>query len=365
MKKLLGLLGAMGLTATSAATVIACGDNGDKEEGLVLADGIDVKKVIETLEIEVTAEGKLAIDYKDTEAKPEIPGDEPGYEGFPGTAVGGEMDSYGFLFEETKDLKNTEETAYGFSAKGTAGSDKFTLFVIKLDLTDINEEENTGVAKASVLNKQEFTIPKAEEQKDELILDNKTLEIIQGLTGEINITSDQDLAGITIKETVEGITTEIEGKKILIFVDSTVKVQDYTFTISGENFKDTQFIVEVQEYIYQLTPEAGQELPTSSETAWEFIYDKLEPSNQNEEEIVLELADNKQFEDDFMIDGTKIALNSSWTDGEDGFLKVKTKLVDNKLTITFGAIGLTETKEMKIKYNNSNEITLFYTVVAA
>ncbi|WP_339021671.1 lipoprotein [Spiroplasma endosymbiont of Atherix ibis] len=75
-------------------------------------------------------------------------------------------------------------------------------------------------------------------------LNKEEIEVEQGKTGEINITSVSDLEGIKITGEIENkVTTKVRDKKITITVSKTSEVKDYILTITGNKINNKSFTV--------------------------------------------------------------------------------------------------------------------------
>ncbi|AHI52961.1 lipoprotein [Spiroplasma culicicola] len=242
MKKLLGLLGAMGMVASTSSVVIACGDKPEDTKALTPAEGVDAAKIIETFEIE-QADGKISKNYEDTAAIPEAEG-IPGIEGFPGSTSTVEFDTTKVLFNETKELEGQNlETGIGymFSIQAKQDDTSATIYVIKTDASGLTEE-GKGTIKNTTVYKYKVDLPQPE------VKELKADDVKAKTTGIKDLADlaavNTELAKITM-DGLESLTavakdgSETDVTVTIAVAEGYTLVGDATFDIAGAIKEET------------------------------------------------------------------------------------------------------------------------------
>ncbi|WP_339020236.1 lipoprotein [Spiroplasma endosymbiont of Atherix ibis] len=208
MKKLLSLLATTGLVATTSSTVVACGDGEAAKNKNVTLD---------KQSIEVTQGGTGEISITSTND-------------LTGVKIEGQVENKVTATVQDKKIKITvsetaEEKDYILTITGDKINSKHFLVKVK----EKSVSSLTTVVKTNV------------------ILYSEIVEVTQGGTGEISITSTNDLTGVKIEDQVENkVTTAISGKKIIITVSETAEEKDYILKITGKNINSKTFKVIVK-----------------------------------------------------------------------------------------------------------------------
>ncbi|QEH61678.1 hypothetical protein SCHIN_v1c04810 [Spiroplasma chinense] len=147
MKKLLSIFAATGLVASTTTTVVACSN--EKISKFTLVEGATKEKIIEASGV-VVKDGKLDKDYKETNLNEVFGGEsELKYKGkIYGLVLDINTKDLASLFVESKKMMDDNEEGreglpefHGFSAKGNKGDKSFTLYLFKMDTTDLKEVE--------------------------------------------------------------------------------------------------------------------------------------------------------------------------------------------------------------------------------
>ncbi|WP_368487106.1 lipoprotein [Spiroplasma sp. DGKH1] len=159
MKKLLAILGAVGLTATGASSVVAC-DKSDKDSTeisqLTFVDGKSVKDLEALMIKDKIADGKVVAD---SVATPDMTGDPSWFN----LDQAGQQESEPILalFQETKDFKNSMDQdgnilAYTFTVEAKQGATEITLILNKMEgkVEMPQEGEQVKVPPLTVMAKQ-------------------------------------------------------------------------------------------------------------------------------------------------------------------------------------------------------------------
>ncbi|AOG60888.1 hypothetical protein SHELI_v1c09390 [Spiroplasma helicoides] len=154
MKKLLSLLAATGLVATSGSVAVAC--NKADQNSLTYVEGKSDKDVVEILKNEYIKDNKLIEDYKDFD------GDLEGVKfKTEGKLIPDESKYLMPLFNNTKDIKSTEvssdekSTTYRFfSIKGAKDDIKFDLIFL-----EYTHSEGVASVETKTLFKTTVNIP--------------------------------------------------------------------------------------------------------------------------------------------------------------------------------------------------------------
>ncbi|AOG60889.1 hypothetical protein SHELI_v1c09400 [Spiroplasma helicoides] len=133
MKKLLSVLAATGLVASSSSVAVACNKQ-EAEKNLTYVEGKSDKDFVAKLSEKIVKDKKLADDFKDI-----VDSQVGEYKmTMDGTPFSVEGEFYGF-FNETKDYKNvkgdTESTGGFFSLKGEKDATSFKIFFVEVKIT--------------------------------------------------------------------------------------------------------------------------------------------------------------------------------------------------------------------------------------
>ncbi|AUB31670.1 lipoprotein [Spiroplasma floricola] len=287
MKKLLSLLAATGLVATTSATVVACGqenrsnislnkssidiEQGSTGEILITSDSdLTGIKITGQVENKVTTEiegKKITIKVSETaEVKDyilEITGTKIHDKAFTvkvkekGSVqkdVTLDKDSVEIIQGQTGEVNITSTNDLTYVIIKGQVADKVTAKIetkkITITVSETAEiKDYTLIISGTNINEKEFTVKVKEKTvgKTDVTLDKNTVEITQGQTGEVNITSTNDLTGMTIEGQVANkVTTTISNKKITVTVSQDATVQNYNLTIKGTNINDKAFTVNVK-----------------------------------------------------------------------------------------------------------------------